>query len=152
MRLEESCGLLDSVGWEGRSGIQCVVLPGHWLAAWMPVCLPAGMFAQLADGGWWMHPPSCSSGCTVPLQNTHRQHHTHPAAQSVASLCRAPVYEQGAPILVVAPTSVLSNWEREFDTWGHFRWAVLCNTGGGRAGDGLLGAGWQPAACGCRLQ
>lgn len=37
--------------------------------------------------------------------------------------CREPRYDNaGAPILVVAPTSVLSNWEREFETWGHFRW------------------------------
>lgn len=33
----------------------------------------------------------------------------------------APNYNVGWPVLVVAPTSVLTNWEREFDMWGRFR-------------------------------
>ena len=30
------------------------------------------------------------------------------------------------PILIVAPTSVLTNWQREFNTWGAFR-VALCH-------------------------
>ena len=30
------------------------------------------------------------------------------------------------PILIVAPTSVLTNWQREFDTWGAFQ-VALCH-------------------------
>ena len=39
----------------------------------------------------------------------------------------APAYSNAGrqwPVLVLAPTSVLANWEREFQTWGHFRWVV----------------------------
>ena len=57
--------------------------------------------------------------------------------------CREPRYDNaGAPILVVAPTSVLSNWEREFETWGRFRWAwgvrAICSKWVGLQ-DGQLG-------------
>ncbi|KAL4459161.1 hypothetical protein ABPG75_014026, partial [Micractinium tetrahymenae] len=37
----------------------------------------------------------------------------------------APDFNVGWPILIVAPTSVLTNWEREFDMWGRFR-VVTC--------------------------
>ena len=30
------------------------------------------------------------------------------------------------PILIVAPTSVLTNWQREFNTWGAFQ-VALCH-------------------------
>ena len=30
------------------------------------------------------------------------------------------------PILILAPTSVLTNWQREFDTWGAFK-VALCH-------------------------
>lgn len=44
----------------------------------------------------------------------------------------APDYSTCYPVLVVAPTSVLENWEREFDMWGKFRQA------GGRGREVLL--------------
>ncbi|GAB4813149.1 hypothetical protein N2152v2_000195 [Parachlorella kessleri] len=39
----------------------------------------------------------------------------------------APDYTDPSPVLIVCPTSVLKNWEREFQTWGSFR-VALCHS------------------------
>lgn len=56
----------------------------------------------------------------------------------------------GYPILIVAPTSVLTNWQRELDTWGHFRWGQgergLCAPAS-EASPALCVGGRQTRAC-----
>jgi hypothetical protein len=58
-----------------------------------------------------------------------------------------PAYTRCYPVLVVAPTSVLDNWEREFAMWGTFRWvgwgheSLPC---GERSGGSAVGVGTVP--------
>lgn len=69
---------------------------------------------------------------TAPPQST-----SCPVLPSSSLLLSCSLSRQGFPILVVAPTSVLDNWMREFDTWGTFRraewawdvWRLHCVVG-----------------------
>ncbi len=67
---------------------------------------------------------------TLPRGTAHKPSAQGERLPAKASWCRgdlvlddySPDYTLGWPILIVCPTSVIKNWEREFNTWGAFRW------------------------------
>jgi SNF2 family DNA or RNA helicase len=55
---------------------------------------------------------------------------TSPLSMLMCAVLSAPHRQK--PILIVAPSSVITNWQREFSTWGAFRVAIYHGLAEGR--------------------
>jgi hypothetical protein len=77
------------------------------------------------------------------LGKTGDQRDLLPAGRRYGSGAAAGLGGARWPLLVVAPSSVLENWQREFQRWGSFRVSVVQGRGGGWVG-GWVGGVTHP--------